>query len=50
LSRISSKALATAIVKVQAMNMKEKEQLTDEIHLRQPHMLGSCLVQKRFGV
>ncbi|MBF0503456.1 MAG: hypothetical protein HQM09_25300 [Candidatus Riflebacteria bacterium] len=32
------------------MEMKEKEQLIDEIHLKQPHMLASFLVQKRLGI
>src|ERR1700722_20081459 len=32
------------------MSVKEKEALADEIPLRQPHLLASCLVQSRFGV
>ena len=42
--------LAAAIRKVRAMSVKEKEALADEIHLHQPHLLASCLVQPRLGV
>lgn len=42
--------LAAAILKVRGMSMKEKEALTNEIYLHQPHLLASCLVQSRLGV
>jgi hypothetical protein len=32
------------------MSAKEKEALTDEIYLRQPHLLASCLVQSGLGI
>jgi hypothetical protein len=50
MSRITVDHLAAAILKVRAMNLKEKEALADEIHRSQPHMLASCLVQSRLGV
>jgi len=50
MSRITVDNLAAAIRKVRAMSVKEKEALADEIHLHQPHLLASCLVQSRLGV
>ena len=50
MSRISVDNLAAAIRKVSSMSLKEKEVLTEEILLQQPHMLASCLVQSRLGV
>jgi len=50
MSRISMDNLAAAIRKVRSMSLKEKEALTEEIHLQQPHMLASCLVQSQLGV
>jgi hypothetical protein len=49
MSRITVDNLAAAIRKVRAMNLKQKEALTEEIHLQQPHMLASCLVQSKLG-
>ena len=43
-------AVARAMRAVQAMNMKQKENLVDEIFLGQPHMLGSVLVLQKLGV
>lgn len=50
MSRITVDNVAAAIRKVHAMSVKEKEALADEIHLHQPHLLASCLVQSRLGV
>jgi hypothetical protein len=50
MSRITVDNLAAAIRKVRGMSVKEKEALTDEIYLHQPHLLASCLVQSRLGV
>jgi hypothetical protein len=50
MSRITVDNLAAAIRKVRGMSVKEKEALADEIHLHQPHLLASCLVQSRLGV
>jgi hypothetical protein len=49
-SRISRRALSTAITKVRAMTLEQKEQLADELVQEQPHMFGSFLVQKQLGV
>jgi len=50
MSRISHKALVAAISKIRDMNLEEKVRLVDEIHLMQPHMFGSFLVQGQLGV
>jgi hypothetical protein len=50
MSRITVDNLAAAIRKVRGMSVKQKEALTAEIHLQQPHLLASCLVQSRLGV
>ena len=50
MSRITFDNLAAAIGKVRSMSLKEKEALADEIHVRQPYMLASCLVQSKLGV
>ena len=50
MSRISYNALAQAITTVRAMDMKQKEQLADELFRAQPHLLGSFLAQKQLGV
>src|SRR5450759_1622490 len=50
MSRISHNALAQAIAKVRAMDMKQKEQLAHELFRAQPHLFGSFLVQKQLGV
>jgi hypothetical protein len=49
-TRISLEAIARAIRAVEAMNLRQKEALTDEIFLAQPHMLGSVLVLPKLGV
>jgi hypothetical protein len=49
-SRISRASLDRAIGKVRAMDLKQKEQLADEVFRTQPHMLASLLVLSRFGV
>ena len=50
MSRISRASLDRAIGKVRAMDLKQKEQLADEVFRTQPHMLASFLVLSRFGV
>lgn len=50
MSRISCQNLAEAISTVQAMDLKTKEQLADEIYRTQPNMLASVIVLGRFGV
>jgi hypothetical protein len=50
MSRISSEAMVRAMRTVEAMNLQQKEGLTDEIFLAQPHMLGSVLLLPKLGV
>lgn len=50
MSRISRHALATAIARVRAKDLKQKEHLGDELFREQPHLLASFLVQRQFGV
>lgn len=49
MARIGIQHLAAAHQKVQAMDLKQKEQQFDQIFLHQPHLLASCLVQPRLG-
>ncbi|WP_426177548.1 hypothetical protein [Massilia sp. TWR1-2-2] len=42
--------LVSAIKKIRAMDMGQKEQLADELFRQQPNMFGSFLVQKQMGV
>lgn len=50
MSRISFDALTKAIATVRAMDLKQKEQLADELFHAQPNLFGSALVQTRLGV
>ena len=50
MSRISLAVMARAIQAVQAMDLKQKESLVDEIFQVQPHTLGSILVLQKLGV
>ena len=50
MTRISRASLDRAIDTVRAMDLKQKEQLADEVFRTQPHMLASFLVLSRFGV
>lgn len=50
MSRISMQGLAHAIQAVDAMDLRQKEALVDEIFRAQPNMLGSILVLQRMGV
>jgi hypothetical protein len=47
--RISIEHVATALRKVQSMDLARKLAVIDEIHLRQPNLLASCVVQSRLG-
>src|SRR5687767_12269200 len=49
MSRISLEQVAAAIGKIRAMDLKQKELLTDEIFVEQPYLLASVLVQQRMG-
>ncbi len=50
MSRISMSILVSAIKKVRAMDIGQKEQLADELFRQQPNMFGSVLVQQQMGV
>lgn len=47
--RISIEHVAEALRKVQSMDLPQKVTLIDEIHLKQPNLLASCVVQARLG-
>lgn len=49
-SRISVEQLATAINKVQSMDLAGKVALSEEVSVEQPNLLASCLVQSKLGV
>jgi hypothetical protein len=48
--RISVRHVAAAMKKVQAMDLAQRVSLSDEIFIKQPNLLASCLVQPRLGV
>ena len=50
MSRISPNALVSAVVRVRAMDLTQKEQLADELFHAQPHVFASILVQQQLGV
>ena len=50
MSRISRNTLVQAISAVKAMDLKQKEQLADEIFRAQPNLLGTVLVLRQLGV
>ena len=43
-------ALARALIAAQAMNLRQKEQLADEVFRAQPNLLGSVVVLPQLGV
>jgi hypothetical protein len=50
MSRIPRRAVVSAVVKVRAMELTQKERLVDELFQEQSHVFGSFLVQRKFGV
>lgn len=46
---ITKELLTSAIIAVGAMDLSQREQLTDEIHASQPHLLASVLALRSFG-
>jgi hypothetical protein len=50
MSRVSQKAVVSAVKSVSAMDLRQKEALADELFLAQPNMFGSVLVLQRMGV
>lgn len=49
MNRITTENVAAAILKVSSMGLSQKEELTEEVHREQPHLLASCLVQSKLG-
>jgi hypothetical protein len=50
MSRISGQALVSAAARVRAMDLRQKEQLSDELFRAQPRVFATFLVQQRLGV
>jgi hypothetical protein len=50
MSRIPDHVLAGALASIRAMDLKQKEDLADELVRAQPHVFASFLVQQKFGV
>jgi hypothetical protein len=48
--RISLEHVANAVRAVRSMSMTEKTAVMDEIYLKQPNLLASCIAQSRLGV
>ena len=49
MNRITMENVAAAIRKVSSMSLPQKEELAEQIHRDQPHLLASCLVQPKLG-
>lgn len=49
MGRISVEHVANAIRKLQRMDLPQKTAIVDEIYLKQPNLLASCIVQRKFG-
>ena len=49
MASISSRNLARAVLRVEAMSFQERERLADEVHARQPSLFYSVLVLQRYG-
>lgn len=47
--RISVEHVAEAVLKLRKLTLAQKTTLIDEIHLKQPNLLASCVVQTRLG-
>ena len=47
--RLTIKILSKGITKVGAMDLDEKEKLSDEIFVKQPYLLASVIAQKELG-
>jgi hypothetical protein len=50
MSRMSRQTRVSAVARVRAMDLTQKEQLADELARTQPHLFSSFLVQQRVGV
>jgi len=47
--RISIEHVATAVRKLHLMDMPQKTAIVDEIYVKQPNLLASCVVQRNLG-
>jgi hypothetical protein len=47
--RISVEHVAAAVYKLGKLTLAQKTSLIDEIHIKQPNLLASCVVQTKFG-
>ena len=47
--RISVEHVAAAVLKLRKLTLAQKTTLIDEIHVKQPNLLASCVVQTRLG-
>ena len=50
MTAITKEILANSIIAVRAMDLRQCEQLSDEIHAHQPQLLWSVLALRSFGV
>ncbi len=48
MTSISSRNLARAVLRVEAMSLQERDRLADEVHARQPNLFYSVLVLQRY--
>jgi hypothetical protein len=49
MGRIALEHVATAVLKVRSMPMAQKTAVIDEIYVKQPNLLASCVAQARLG-
>ena len=47
--RISVRHVAAAVCKLKTLSLAQKTSLIDEIHIKQPNLLASCVVQAKLG-
>ncbi len=47
--RISVEHVAAAVRRLKTLTLAQKTSLIDEIHIKQPNMLASCVVQAKLG-
>ena len=50
MSRISTDAMAKALIAAQAMDLQQKEHLADEVFRAQPNLLGPVVVLPQLGI
>jgi hypothetical protein len=47
--RISVEQVAAAVRKLKTLTLAQKTSIIDEIHIKQPNLLASCIVQAKLG-